>query len=47
VEADGTTRFRAGEGDRQYLLLEPAQRARALEALTLLSSEPPRTEPLR
>jgi inosine-uridine nucleoside N-ribohydrolase len=41
VEDDGTTRFKAGDGDRQFLLLQPEQRARALEALTLLASEPP------
>jgi len=41
VEENGTTRFEAGDGDCQYLLLNPAQRARTLEVLTLLVSEPP------
>jgi len=41
VDENGTTLFTAGDGDRQYLLLDAAQRARVLEALTLLASEPP------
>lgn len=41
VEKNGTTRFEKGTGDRRYLLLDPAQRGRVLEALTLLASEPP------
>ena len=43
VEEDGTTRFEPGGGDRSYLLLDASQRARILEALTLLASEPPHT----
>lgn len=41
VEQDGTTRFEPGGGDRTYLVLDASQRARIMEALTLLSSEPP------
>jgi inosine-uridine nucleoside N-ribohydrolase len=42
VEADGSSRFvpRTG-GSHRYLMMEDAQRARALEAMTLLASEPP------
>ena len=43
VEKDGTTRFEAGGGDRFYLMLDASQRTRILEALTLLTSEPPHT----
>ncbi|MDP9170135.1 MAG: nucleoside hydrolase [Acidobacteriota bacterium] len=42
IEANGTTRFEPGGADRQYLILDSGQRAKALEALTLLASEPPR-----
>jgi inosine-uridine nucleoside N-ribohydrolase len=42
VEANGTTRFVPGKGDRQYLRLDAAKRAEILAVLTLLSSEPPR-----
>ena len=42
VEDDGTTRFEPGGGDRYYLVLDASKRARVLEALTLLASEPPK-----
>jgi len=41
VDKDGATRFEAGAGDRSYLVLNESQRARVIEALTLLASEPP------
>jgi inosine-uridine nucleoside N-ribohydrolase len=41
VEENGATHFTAGSGDRQFLRLDPAKRAEVLEALTLLSSQPP------
>jgi inosine-uridine nucleoside N-ribohydrolase len=41
VEANGVTHFTAGGGDRRYLRLDTAKRAQILEALALLSSEPP------
>lgn len=41
VDGQGTTRFVSGDGDRQYLILEAGQRAKAREALMLLASEPP------
>ena len=41
VEANGVTHFTAGDGNRRYLRLDPARRAEILEALSLLSSEPP------
>ncbi len=44
VDDHGTTRFVSGDGDRQYLVLDAAQRAKALEALILLTSEPPPRE---
>jgi hypothetical protein len=47
VEQDGVTRFEAGNGDRCYLLLDAARRAKILEALTLLASEPPHTAALK
>ncbi len=47
VADDGTTRFEAGGGDRVYLVLDPAKRARIIEALTLLASEPPLTSRVR
>jgi inosine-uridine nucleoside N-ribohydrolase len=38
----GTSRFEeSASGTRRYLIMNDAQRARALEAMTLLSSEPP------
>lgn len=43
VELNGATRFEAGNGDRSYLRMDAAHRRRILEALTLLASEPPRT----
>ena len=44
VDSKGATRFTAGHGDRRYLRLDPAKRAEILEALTTLSSEPPRAK---
>ena len=41
VDANGVTHFTAGQGDRRYLRLDPAQRAEILEVLALLASEPP------
>jgi hypothetical protein len=42
VEPDGFTRFTAGPGGRdRYLVLRPDRARQALEALTLLSSQPP------
>ena len=41
VSADGVTHFTAGDGDRQYLRLDPAKRAEILAVLELLASEPP------
>jgi len=41
VESNGVTHFSAGNGDRRYLRLDPAQRKEILEVLALLSSEPP------
>ncbi len=41
VDPNGATRFVPGEGDRQYLRLDATRRAEVLDALTLLSSEPP------
>lgn len=41
VESNGVTRFKAGDGDRRYLRLDPSKRAEILEVLALLSSEPP------
>jgi hypothetical protein len=42
VEADGFTKFEPkADGRDRYLILEPSQRSRILEALTLLSSQPP------
>jgi inosine-uridine nucleoside N-ribohydrolase len=43
VEQDGTTRFEPGGGNRVYLVMDASRRARILEALTLLASEPPHT----
>ena len=50
VEPDGFTKFDpSGDGRHRYLLLEPSQKGRVLEALVQLSSQPPRpaTEPNR
>ena len=41
VESNGATRFTAGQGDRQYLRLDPSKRAEILATLTLLASQPP------
>jgi inosine-uridine nucleoside N-ribohydrolase len=41
VEQDGNTRFESGSGNRSYLILDPSSRARILEALRLLASQPP------
>jgi len=41
VESDGATRFVHGQGDRQYLRLDPSKRAEILEVLALLASQPP------
>jgi inosine-uridine nucleoside N-ribohydrolase len=41
VESNGVTRFATGQGDRKYLLLDPARKKEVLEVLELLSSEPP------
>ncbi len=41
VADDGTTTFEAGSGNRRYLRLDPAEKSRISEALTLLASEPP------
>ncbi|HZW32261.1 MAG TPA: nucleoside hydrolase [Isosphaeraceae bacterium] len=42
VEADGVTRFEATpEGRHSYLILQPQQQPRVLEALVQLSSQPP------
>jgi inosine-uridine nucleoside N-ribohydrolase len=41
VESDGATRFVPGQGDRQYLRLDPSKRAEILEVLALLASQPP------
>jgi purine nucleosidase len=42
VEPDGVTRFEAAvDGKHQYLILRPDQKARVLEALVQLSSQPP------
>ena len=41
VDEKGATTFRAGAGDRQYLILPADRRDRVLEALVLLSTQPP------
>jgi inosine-uridine nucleoside N-ribohydrolase len=41
VDANGVTHFTAGNGNRQYLRLDPARRAEILSVLELLASEPP------
>ena len=41
VESNGATRFTPGRGDRQFLRLDPSKRGEILEALELLSSQPP------
>jgi inosine-uridine nucleoside N-ribohydrolase len=41
MEAQGATRFVPGEGDRQFLRLDPGKRAEIVEVLALLASQPP------
>jgi hypothetical protein len=42
VLADGASRFdAAAEGKHRYLILDDAQKARTLEAMVMLASEPP------
>jgi inosine-uridine nucleoside N-ribohydrolase len=41
VGSNGATHFTPGAGDRRYLRLEAANRARILEAFSLLASQPP------
>jgi inosine-uridine nucleoside N-ribohydrolase len=41
VESNGATRFTPGRGDRQFLRLDPSKREEILQALELLSSQPP------
>ena len=41
VDPNGATKFLPGQGDRQYLKLDPAKKAEILEVLELLASEPP------
>lgn len=42
VQPDGSTRFIAHSGGKhRYLVMDDAQRARTLEAMTMLASEPP------
>jgi hypothetical protein len=41
VERNGATRFVPGQGNRQYLLLDPSKRAEIIEVLALLASQPP------
>ena len=42
VERDGRTRFdESATGQHRYLILRPEQKARALEAMVQLSSQPP------
>ncbi|HYO81093.1 MAG TPA: nucleoside hydrolase, partial [Bryobacteraceae bacterium] len=41
VDAKGTTTFTPGKGDRRYLILQPDRRDRVLEALVLLTTQPP------
>jgi len=43
VEDNGATHFTPGQGDRQYLRLDPSKRAEILEVLELLASQPPQT----
>lgn len=45
VESDGATRFEPGHGNRRVLRPNPASKARVIEALTLLASEPPLSQP--
>ena len=42
VDAKGATRFVAGEGRQHYLIVNEEQKARVMEAISLLASEPPR-----
>ena len=41
VDAKGATRFVAGEGRQHYLIVNEEQKARVLEAISLLASQPP------
>jgi inosine-uridine nucleoside N-ribohydrolase len=41
VDANGATRFIPGQGDRQYLRLDPSKRAEILAVFMLLASQPP------
>jgi hypothetical protein len=42
VEADGSTRFTpTAQGTHRHLILRPEQKARVLEALVQLCSQPP------
>jgi inosine-uridine nucleoside N-ribohydrolase len=40
VDAKGITRFAAGEGHQHYLIVNEEQKARVLEAISLLASQP-------
>jgi inosine-uridine nucleoside N-ribohydrolase len=40
VDAKGATRFVAGPGQQHYLIVDEAQKARVLEAISLLASQP-------
>ncbi|HEY3840349.1 MAG TPA: nucleoside hydrolase [Bryobacteraceae bacterium] len=40
VDAKGVTRFAAGEGRQHYLIVNEEQKARVLEAISLLASQP-------
>jgi inosine-uridine nucleoside N-ribohydrolase len=42
VDEKGTTRFAEGEGKQHYLVVNEVQKARILEAITLLASQPPK-----
>lgn len=41
VDAKGVTRFVPGDGRQHYLIVDPEQKARVLEAISLLASQPP------
>lgn len=41
VDAKGTTHFVSGEGSQHYLIVNDEQKARVLEAISLLASQPP------
>lgn len=48
IEADGRSRFTPDkEGQHRYLIISEVQRAKALEAMTTLASEPPLRSPRR